>query len=113
MRTSIGAIALLTVCFLGVAAAQVSATGKITGVVTDSSGAAVTNAEVTAKGSSLMATRTAHTASDGSYLFDLLPPGSYTMTISAGGFQTLGHTGIVITAGFTATGNTQPPLGQG
>jgi hypothetical protein len=60
--------------FLCGAWGQVSTTGKITGVVTDSSGAAVPNAPVTVKGSALMANRTANTQLDGSYLFDLLPP---------------------------------------
>jgi hypothetical protein len=92
--------------------AQVSITGKITGVVTDQSGAAVPNATVTVKGPALMADRTTRTQADGSYLFDLLPPGTYTVTISAENFQTLEQTGIVINAGFTATANGKLRVGQ-
>lgn len=91
--------------FAGIASAQVSITGKITGVVTDSSGAAVPNAIVTLNSSALMTPRTTHTGSDGSYLFDLLPPGTYEATITGSGFETFHETGIVITAGFTATVN--------
>ena len=66
-----------------IAAAQVATTGKIAGVVNDPSGAAVPNATVTAKSSALMTPRTAHTSSDGAFLFDLLPAGTYEVTVSA------------------------------
>src|SRR5690242_21963612 len=86
-----------------VISAQVAITGKITGVVTDSSGAAVPNATVTVRSSALMTPRTTTTAADGGYLFDLLSPGTYEVTVTASGFQSVNETGIVITAGFTAT----------
>src|SRR5271167_1350380 len=97
---------LALVCFLPAAvSAQVAITGKITGVVTDASGAAVPNAKVTVKGSSLMSPRAMVTGSDGDYLFDLLPPGTYEVAVTANGFQTFDETGIQITAGFSATVN--------
>ena len=91
---------------------QVSTTGKITGVVTDSSGAAVPGATVAVKGTSLMAARATTTQADGSYLFDLLPPGTYDLTISANGFETYAQNGIVIQAGFTATVSPRMKVGQ-
>jgi hypothetical protein len=95
-----------------VISAQVAITGKITGVVTDSSGAAVPNATVTVKSSALMTPRTTTTAADGGYLFDLLSPGTYEVTVTASGFQSVNETGIVITAGFTATINSKLQVGQ-
>src|SRR5579859_46631 len=95
-----------------VISAQVAITGKITGVVTDSSGAAVPNATVTVKSSALMTPRTTNTSADGGYLFDLLSPGTYEVTVTASGFQTVNETGIVITAGFTATINSKLQVGQ-
>ena len=92
--------------------AQVSTTGKITGVVTDASGASISNASVTVKSPALMADRTSPAQADGSYLFDLLPPGTYELTTSAQGFQTLRQTGIVINVGFTATVNSHLQVGQ-
>jgi len=59
-----------------------------------------------------MADRTQSAQADGSYLFDLLPPGTYEMTVSAQGFQTLRQTGIVINAGFTGTVNSRLQVGQ-
>ncbi|HTQ59141.1 MAG TPA: TonB-dependent receptor [Candidatus Solibacter sp.] len=92
--------------------AQIAVTGKITGVVTDSSGAAVPNATVTVKSSALMTPRTSTTSADGVYLFDLLPPGTYQVTITATGFRTEDQTGIVITAGFTATVSPKLQVGE-
>src|SRR5215469_14484364 len=104
---------LLLILILPVIAwAQVSTTGKITGAVTDASGSSLTTATVTVTTPSLMADRSAHVQSDGSYLFDLLPPGTYDLTATANGFQTLKQTGIVVTAGFTATVNSRLRVGQ-
>lgn len=102
----------LAVVLPGLLPAQVSTTGKITGVVTDPSGAAVATATVTVKSAALMSPRTTTTNSDGTYLFDLLPPGNYEITVSANGFRTVEETGIVITAGFTATVNSKLQVGQ-
>lgn len=94
-----------------VVSAQVAITGKITGVVVDSSGATVANATVTVKSTALMYPRTIKTGADGAYLFDLLPPGSYEVTFTAAGFQTSTETGVVLTAGFTATVNPKLQVG--
>jgi hypothetical protein len=83
--------------------AQVAITGKITGVVKDSSGAPVANASITARSSALFAPRTTASEADGSYLLDLLPPGTYEVSISSPGFRAYTEAGIVLTAGFTAT----------
>src|SRR6202041_1338906 len=105
------AFALLT-CLPALLSAQVAVTGKITGVVTDSSGSAVPNGTVAVKSNALMATRTTNTGSDGAYLFDLLPPGTYEVTVTAAGFRTFQETGIVLTAGFTATVNSKLQIGE-
>lgn len=96
----------------GLTMGQIAVTGKITGVVTDASGAAVPNATVTVKSSALMATRTTNSGADGSYLFDLLPPGTYEVTVTGSGFKGFTETGVVLTAGFTATVNAQLQVGQ-
>jgi len=105
-------VLLLLGTFPGLVSAQVAITGKITGVVSDASGAAVANATVTVKSSALMAPRSITTGVDGAYLFDLLPPGTYEVTVTATGFQTFAETGVVLTAGFTATVNAGLRIGQ-
>ena len=91
---------------------QVATTGKIAGVVTDSSGAAVPNATVTVKSTALMAARTTKTGADGAYLFDLLPLGTYEMAVTSSGFKGFTETGIALTAGFTATVNAKLQVGD-
>src|SRR5207247_4033673 len=106
-------VALLCVLVLAqTLTAQESTNGKIAGTVTDSSGAAVPGAAVSVKSDALLAARSTHTEADGSYLFDLLPPGSYELTVTAPGFRTQSQTGILLTAGVTATVNSKMPVGD-
>ena len=96
----------------GLTLGQVATTGKIAGVVTDSSGAAVPSATVTVKSTALMAERTTTTGADGAYLFDLLPLGTYEVTVTSKGFKGYAETGVVLTAGFTATVNAKLQVGE-
>jgi hypothetical protein len=106
-------LTILAVLLLPVfASAQVSTTGKIAGVVADPTGAGVPNVPVTVKSPALLSQRTTETQSDGSYLFDLLPPGTYELTVGAPGFRSYRETGIVITSGFTATVNPKLAVGE-
>jgi len=61
-------------------------TGSIRGTVTDTQGALVAGATVTARHTGTNLTRTMTTADDGSYLFTSLPIGAYEITVSAAGF---------------------------
>src|SRR5437867_4217357 len=103
---------VLVILMPGLTFGQVAITGKIAGVVTDSSGAAVPNATVTVKSTALMAARTTNTGADGSYLFDLLPLGTYEVTITFSGLKGFSETGVVLTAGFTATVNAKLQVGE-
>jgi len=99
-------------CVVPLSWSQVSTTGKITGLITDPSGADIPNATVKVKSPALMSDRSVLTQSDGSYLFDLLPPGTYEVTFTSEGFRALHETGVVITAGFTATVNAKLQVGE-
>ncbi len=103
---------VLVILMPGLAFGQVATTGKIAGVVTDSSGAAVPSATVTVKSTALMAERTTNTGADGAYLFDLLPLGTYEVTVRSSGFKGFSETGVVLTAGFTATVNAKLQVGE-
>ena len=61
--------------------------GSITGVVTDSSGAAIAGAAVSLNSPSTGLTRAAVTNSQGQYLFPDLAVGQYTITVSQAGFE--------------------------
>ena len=62
-------------------------TSRITGIVNDASGSAVVGATVTINREGTGTFLTAQTSSDGSYVFDLIQPGTYTVTIEKQGFK--------------------------
>jgi len=70
--------------------------GIILGTVTDSSGAAVSGANVTIKNLDTGLTRTVSTSGDGSYSAPELPIGKYSVTVENSGFKTAVVTGIVV-----------------
>jgi len=62
-------------------------TGSITGVVTDSTGAVIPGATVTAKSLATGAVRTVQSGSTGRYLMQALIPAIYEVTVTSGSFQ--------------------------
>ena len=68
--------------------------GTILGTVTDTSGAAILNAKVSALNVATGVERTTETNGDGSYLIPELPVGTYKVTISQSGFQTTVTNGV-------------------
>src|ERR1700745_1351150 len=69
------------------AAAQSLTSGDAAGTITDPSGAVVPNATVTLKSNDTGATQTRTTNAQGAYRFSLLAPGTYTISVTASGFQ--------------------------
>jgi len=76
-----------------VSAAGQSSTSRISGTVTDTSGAVVPGATVTAKSETTGATQTQVTTDAGLYAFPSLPVGAYTITVERSGFKTVQTTG--------------------
>jgi hypothetical protein len=64
-------------------------TGGLQGTVKDPSGAVVPNAHVAVTGSSLVGSKEQDTDSSGYYRVANLPPGKYTITVTANGFSTV------------------------
>jgi hypothetical protein len=83
------AICVLFLVITGAALAQVGGTGSIEGTVTDPSGAAVADATVTATNIATGMETVRKTTLAGVFVIPLLPPGEYTVTIKANGFQNL------------------------
>ncbi len=81
------------------AMAQSVATADLYGTVKDPSGAAVSNATVTARNEAQAFERTTKTDTNGNYQLPLLPPGQYTVTVEAAGFGKLVAKDVGITVG--------------
>jgi outer membrane receptor protein involved in Fe transport len=86
--------------------AQATASATIQGTITDKSGAVVTGAQIVAKNKATDVTRTAASDETGSYRFELLPVGVYTVTVTKTGFGAFTQT-IETLVGQTATVNAE------
>jgi hypothetical protein len=64
-------------------------TSRVTGTVTDTSGAAVAGATVTLTNEANNVTLNATTSDNGEYVFDLIQPGMYTVAVEKQGFKKL------------------------
>ncbi len=107
---SVGALCLsltLAVC----AWAQTS-TSRISGTVTDSTGAFVAGAKVTARHEATGVTYTQNTTEAGLYSFPSLPVGSYTITVEQSGFKTANRAGVVIQVNTPVTADVSLEVGQ-
>jgi hypothetical protein len=86
-------------------------TASITGTVTDPSGAAVANAQVTIASPERGITRTAEANGSGDYLFAALPVGTYDMTITSQGFKKYQAKGIKLDVGQKARNDVKLVVG--
>src|SRR5689334_21335738 len=77
-------------------------TGKITGFVTDSSGAVIVGASVKAIADNTGIVTSAATAESGEYLINFLAPGTYRVEIEKDGFQKSVQSQVTVDAGTTA-----------
>lgn len=98
---------------LAAAASGQSTTASLLGVVRDSTGAVVPNAQVTAINAQTALTRTVTTDATGAYLITDLPVGTYRLRVVSPGFRTFLQSGIVLDVNANArvdaalvTGNT-------
>src|SRR6266436_2992789 len=90
----------------GNAFGQATASATIQGTVTDKSGAVVSGAQVVAKAKATDLTRTATTSDTGYFRYELLPVGTYTVTVTKAGFGTIAQT-IETLIGQVATVNAE------
>lgn len=86
--------------------------GAISGVVTDSSGAIIPGATVTAADTDTGTKLTAVTTAAGIYSFVSLSPGTYQVTASQKGFETTVRKGVIVTVDQSTTANISMKVGS-
>jgi hypothetical protein len=96
---------------IGASRLNAQATAAISGTVTDSSGAAMADAQVQAKNSGTGITATTSTDAQGRFRFSDLAIGDYSLTASKMGFQTVARNGITLTVGSQPVADFQLPVG--
>jgi hypothetical protein len=87
-------------------------TAGVQGVVKDQSGAVVADASVVISSASLIGEKRAQTDTSGFYRFSGLPPGSYTLSVTAKGFKGSKREGIALDAGRLPSLDIQLEVGQ-
>ena len=103
LRISVAGMLVLS-CVLVPSLAWAQQSSGIAGVVRDTSGAVLPGVTVEASSPALIEkVRSAVTDGEGRYNIVDLRPGTYVVTFSLTGFNTLRRDGIALTAGFTAT----------
>src|SRR6201987_851146 len=85
---------------------------KITGTVTDASGAVISGASITATESSRGTVYPTQTNSAGVYYLSPLPIGDYTLKITASGFSSVQRSGISLEMNQTARIDVAMTVGQ-
>jgi Carboxypeptidase regulatory-like domain/TonB dependent receptor len=92
---SVSALVLLT----GSACLAQVAGGTISGSVRDSSGSAIVRAQVAVKNSEMAILRSVYADNNGIYTAPNLVPGTYEISASKDGFETVVRSGVVVTVG--------------
>lgn len=100
-RTLLLSVLLSTVTVLAAWGQQT--TGQLNGTVEDTSGAVVTNAQVSARNPETGLQRTATTGASGDYFIALLPPGDYDVRVQAQGFATAVQKSVPLLVGRAVT----------
>src|SRR5689334_8088170 len=92
--------------------AQTLTSGQVLGQVSDPSGAVVPQATVLLRDRTTDATRTTKSDNSGQYAFSQVAPGSYSVTVTAGGFAQTVVQAVTVEVGKTSTINVSLKLGK-
>src|ERR1035441_6804556 len=76
---------------------------SLNGLVTDSSSAAVSGAQISVRNLDTNLTQNVTSDDQGHYQISTLPPGRYTITVTTPGFQTYVQAGVILTVNQAAT----------
>lgn len=106
-------IAVLLLLILPAAVSAQTTAGSISGRVTDPQGAAIPQCSIAALNQEQNSTQRTVADIEGKFVFPVLLPGKYTITVEASGFKTLRRTDVVLNANSTvALGALQLEVGD-
>ncbi len=109
IRIALSSFVMFFVCSIALGQ-DISA--KITGTVTDASGAVISGATVTARDTSRGTAYPTQTNSAGVYYLSPLPSGDYVLNVTAPGFSTVQHPAFSLVMNQTARVDIAMPVGQ-
>jgi hypothetical protein len=104
------ALIVVSLSFAGAAFPQASTT-SLRGTVSDPSGRPIAGATVVLEDTDSKVARTATTEESGEYRFLSLPPGTYRLAVTAGGFARFQQTGLQLLVNTPATSNVLLKIG--
>ncbi len=105
-------LAVLLTCLLALTAFGQQTTGSLNGVVNDPNGAIVTGATVTLVNAETGAERSAVSSTTGTFDFQALQPGKYTISVDAKGFKKAVSRDIVVSVASTTQVTIPLEIGQ-
>ncbi|MCC6536690.1 MAG: carboxypeptidase regulatory-like domain-containing protein [Bryobacterales bacterium] len=105
------ALAVAAISLLALPAMAQDTRGRVQGVVTDASGAVVAGASATLGNDNTGVVTQQTSNPNGQYLFDLVPPGTYTVTIELQGFKKFVQKNILVQARADVTVNAALEVG--
>ena len=90
---------------------QSSSTGTVSGTILDNSGAAVPGADITLTNVSTAGARATKSNKTGQYIFAFVEPGTYNITVTKKGFQTVNFNNQVVRIGTQLTVSAKMQVG--
>jgi Carboxypeptidase regulatory-like domain len=105
-------VMMCALLLLVVSAPAQETTGGMDGTITDPSGAVVPGAHIVLTGTTMVGSKEADTDASGFYHFTNLPPGTYTLRVTAKGFETLERGNLTVLVGQLPIVNAQLQLGS-
>ncbi len=111
VRTACGLLLAAMLTFAG-AAAHAQFNASLSGSVLDPTQAAIPGATVTLTNNATQVKKTIQSSAEGTFSFSALPPGNYSLTVNAAGFQRNDMTNIAVVAETPRTLNVTLQTGQ-
>jgi hypothetical protein len=111
LRMHVAFLALSLLLGLTISAQVAAINGQIEGVITDSSGSAITKAEVHVESRATGYSKSEETNDAGLFRFPLLPLGTYQLSVTAPGFSTEQRRELIVNAGSIVTVNVALTVG--